>query len=139
MFGNRSSSSTKPTALGTLLQAATYGMTIPNVYGTTQIAPLPIWAANLRMGKCNSKKGKGAGGLKKKKAPPTYVENIDCLLASNPFDGILQTWDNGTKFPLNFLSQRTSLGASGQITITDPHFYTVVACTMELQYSGLFF
>ena len=139
MFGNRSSSSTKPTALGTLLQAATYGMTIPNVYGTTQIAPLPIWAANLRMGKCNSKKGKGAGGLKKKKAPPTYVENIDCLLASNPFDGILQTWDNGTKFPLNFLSQRTSLGASGQITITDPHFYTIVACTMELTYEGLFF
>jgi len=58
---------------------------------------MPIWAANLRKGG-SSKKGK------KGKRPPTYVENIDMLIGSNPISGILQIWKNvSDTYPLNFV------------------------------------
>jgi hypothetical protein len=127
----------KPTAFGTLMQASTYGMTIPTIHGTTQSNLLAIWAANLRQGKCLGKKGK-SGGLKKKKTPPSYVENIDFLIGSNPIDGILQAWSNSKRYPLNFVSQRFNAGGASSLTITDAQFYAVIAVTMELDLSGTF-
>lgn len=128
-------SAQKPTALGTLLQAATYGLAIPTIYGTTQTSVLAIWAANLREGSCHGKKKKG----KKKKAPPTYVENIDFLIGSNPIEGVLQVWNNATKYPLNFVSQSFSgifFGGGAHVTITDPYLYAVVAVTWEYHLTG---
>jgi hypothetical protein len=60
MIGGKVSAQQKPTALGTMLQASTYGMTIPNVYGTTQVPLLVFWAADLRKGKCHGKSGGGS-------------------------------------------------------------------------------
>lgn len=123
-------SAQKPTALGTLLQAATYGLTIPTVYGTTQTSVLAIWAANLRQGSCHGKK---------KKTPPQYVENIDFLIGSNPIEGVLQVWENSNKYPLNFMSQRfTSYNppTNGSVTVTDPYFYAVIAVTWEYRLTG---
>lgn len=59
MFSGKSAAQTKPTALGTMIQASTYGMVIPTIYGTTQTSLLVIWAQNLRQGQCIGKKGKG--------------------------------------------------------------------------------
>lgn len=127
----------KPTAFGTLMQASTYGMTIPTIIGTTQSNLLAIWAANKRQGKCLGKKGK-SGGLKKKKTPPSYVENIDFLIGSNPIDGILQAWSNSKRYPLNFTSQRFDAFGLNSVTITDAQFYSVIAVTMEFDLAGTF-
>src|ERR1700735_2683733 len=103
MIGGKAQSRQRPTALGTMLQASTYGMTLPTYYGTTRAALLATWAANLRQGG-SDKKGK-------KKGVQTYVENIDFLLGSNPIECVLQTWNNSTKFPLDFLVYRVAPGA----------------------------
>jgi hypothetical protein len=58
MIGGKGMSVHKPTVLGTLMQAASYGLTIPTIYGTTQSALLAIWAAHVRKGRCRGKKGK---------------------------------------------------------------------------------
>jgi predicted phage tail protein len=58
MIGGKAQANTKPTSFGTLVQASTYGATIPTIYGTTRVALNVIWAANIRQGKCNPKKGK---------------------------------------------------------------------------------
>lgn len=124
-----------PTAMGTLVQASTYGATIPSIYGTTQATLLAIWAANIRTGKCNQKKFKSL--FSKLKGPPQYVENIDFLIGSNPIDGFLQGWSNGTLYPLDFNNLRVA-GTGASYTIADPHFYAVVAVTAELVLSGTF-
>lgn len=126
----------KPTALGTLLQASTYGMAIPRIFGTTKAALLAIWAQNLRQGKCRGKKYKG-----KKKGTPNYVENIDFLIGSNPIDGVLQSYLNGGKYALNFI--RSQLFAPGIIlwataTISDPQFYMLLAVTVGVKNTGYF-
>lgn len=129
MHGKLNQASQRPTALGTMLQASTYGMTIPLIVGTIKAAFLWIWAANLRYGG-SGKKGKGKG----KKSPPTYVENIDALLGYNPILNVLQIWNNGTRYPLNLLSVDFESTVDGEVfapsyTITDPEFYAIVGMT----------
>lgn len=130
MQGFKSQASQKPTAMGSLLQASTYGATIPVGYGQTQSPMLAIWAANLRQG----------GGVKKfkqfKKGITNYVENIDFLLGHNPIMGVLQVVVNGGNYPLNFTSQSFSAAAgAGSYEVTDEHFYFVTAVTLTVDYS----
>lgn len=129
-WGRSNQASQRPTALGTLLQASTYGMTIPLIVGTTKTAFIWIWAANLRIGG-SDKKGKGKG---KKKSPPTYVENVDALLGYNPILDVLQIWNNGSRYALDFLSVDIVGLLGGQdfypsYTIADPNFYSIVGMT----------
>jgi hypothetical protein len=119
----------KPTALGTLQQAATYGATKPTNYGTPRSAPLAIWAANIRKGHSQKK-------FKSKKGPPTYVENIDMLVAANPVSTILQMWSNQSNaYTLDFKRVRIDAAAGGSwhdaIAISDPDFYAICAVTLE--------
>ena len=119
----------RPTAMGSLLQASTYGATIPTVYGMTQSPLLAIWAANLRQG----------GSIKKfkqlKKGITAYVENIDFLLGHNPIRGVGQVMNNGGNMPLTFTSTAFSPGINPHIVISDPHFYAVIAVTLTVNYS----
>ena len=128
ILGGKSQASTRPTALGSMLQSSTYGATIPMVIGTTRSPFLPIWAADLRIG-ASGKKGKGKG----KKGPPTYVENIDMLIGSNPILNVLQIWFNAVRYPLNFLTQDFPPVAGlvpTVFTISDPNFYALVGVTI---------
>jgi Putative phage tail protein len=135
VIGGKGMSIHKPTALGTLMQAATYGMTIPTIYGTTQSALLAIWAANFRKGHCRGKKGKN----KKKKSPPQFLENIDMLIGSNPIEGVLQVWENADKWPLNFLKYDYAVPASTRtVVIPDAHFYHLIAVTIDVLNAGNF-
>src|SRR6185437_14957317 len=135
MISGKTPASQRPTALGTLLQAATYGLAIPTGFGTTQTSILPIWTANLRQGSCRGKKKK----LLKKKSPPTYVENIDCLIGSNPIEGVLQIWENGKRLPLNFVKYDFSpVFNTRAVTIPDPFFYFLLAVTAEIENTGEF-
>lgn len=134
MQAGKSQGSTAPTALGSMLQAATYGQTIPVVYGMTMSPLLAIWAANLRQG----------GSTKKfkqlKKGITAYVENIDFLLGCNPIMGVQQMWNNGGTIPLTFTSHSftaTQFG-SGSFTIPDAHFYAVIGVTLVQNYSVTF-
>ena len=43
------------------------------------------------------------------KGVTNYEENIDFLLGHNPITGVLQMWNNGTPFPLNFVKYTTGL------------------------------
>jgi hypothetical protein len=135
MFSGKNQASQAPTALGSMLQASTYGMVIPVIYGRTQSPLLAIWANNLRKGG-SSKKFKQL----KKGGPPTYVENIDFLGGKNPILCPLQAWNNGTLLPLNFTTYSTSItsGSSGVITIPDAHFYAVIGVTLTVSYSETF-
>jgi hypothetical protein len=131
MLGGKTHSQTRPTALGTMLNASTYGATIPTIYGTTRSALLAIWAANLRKG--------GSSKKAKKKGITTYVENVDFLIGSNPIDGCLRMWLNNTgAAPLNFVNLVVSYPPSTGYTIVDPHFYFLVAVTVELLLTGTF-
>jgi hypothetical protein len=131
MLGGKSNSQTRPTALGTMLNVSSYGATIPNIYGTTRSTVLAIWAANLRKGS-SSKKAK-------KKGVQTYVENVDFLIGSNPIDGCLRMWLNNTGVaPLNFINLVVSFPPSSGYTIVDPHFYSLIAVTIEFLMSGTF-
>lgn len=143
MLSGKAQAATAPTALGSLLQASTYGATIPNIYGMTLSPLLAIWAANLRQG----------GSVKKfkqlKKGITAYVENIDFLLGSNPIVGVQQLWINGANIPLQFgavpgitgleLSNAT-LPTTVKLTTggDDPDFYAVIGITATLPYSVSF-
>lgn len=125
-----------PTALGSMLQASTYGATIPTIYGMTLSPLLAIWAANLRQG----------GSTKKfkqlKKGITAYVENIDFLIGANPIIGVNQLWINGGTIPLQLASYSQS-GASGSIAIIVPPvppngFYSVIGVTITSSYSVTF-
>src|ERR1700722_1502361 len=132
MLSGKSAAQARPTALGTLVQASTYGMVLPTYFGTVKGALLAIWAANLRKGGSSAKKGK-------KKSISTYVENIDFLIGSNPIQGCLQAWLNSNRYPLNFQTYRHQLiGSGGTITVPDSNFYAVVGVTVELTLSGTF-
>jgi hypothetical protein len=130
MISGKNQAGTQPYALGTLLQAATYGMAVPTIYGCTLSPLLAVWTANLREGGSN-KKFKNA-----KKNVTTYVENIDFLLGHNPILGVLQMWNNGGTIPLAFTTQ-TFTGA-GPWTITDSNFYFVVGVSVEESYNVTF-
>ena len=127
----KSQSAQRPTAMGSLLQNSSYGAAIPVIYGMTQSNLLAIWAANLRQGGGNTKKFKQI-----KKGITNYCENIDFLLGHNPIRGVIQVQDNGTNFPVAFTSQSFS-GSGGRqtLTVTDAHFYFVIAVTLEASYS----
>lgn len=146
MLSGKSQAATTPTALGSLLQASTYGATIPTIYGMTISPLLAIWAANLRQG----------GSVKKfkqlKKGITAYVENIDFLLGHNPILGVGQMWNNGSTIPLDFTAAsvggtppHTLASSSGHIQIgdfpggtPDPNFYAVIGVTIAVPYSVTF-
>jgi Putative phage tail protein len=136
MHGKLNQASTRPTALGTMLQASTYGVTIPLIVGRIKASFIWIWAANLRIGG-SGKKGKGKG----KKSPPTYVENIDALLGYNPILNVLQIWNNGSRYALDFLSVDFEGLLGGEdffpfYTIDDPNFYSIVGMTFICRGAG---
>jgi hypothetical protein len=140
MLSGKSQSGTAPYAMGSLLQAATYGATIPVIYGTTMSPLLAIWAANLRQG----------GSTKKfkqlKKGITAYCENIDFLLGHNLILGVLQMWNNGGTIPLNYTSVTFNLSGglldtfplSFNIGASDAFFYAVVGVTLAKTYSVTF-
>lgn len=130
-----------PTALGSMLQASTYGATIPTIYGMTLSPLLAIWAANLRQG----------GSTKKfkqlKKGITAYVENIDFLIGSNPIMGVNQLWINGATIPLALVTYATGgpgFPGWGQLQIgnfsgaPDPNFYSVIGVTSVETFSVTF-
>lgn len=135
MFGGKNQASTRPTALGTMLQASTYGLTIPQIYGMTRSPFLAIWANNLRVG-ASGKKGKAS----KKGGPSDYVEAIDFLLGHNPIMAMLQVWANSTKYGLDFVSTTSFTHSVGSAlyTITDANFLALVAIDVLLNYSVAF-
>jgi hypothetical protein len=131
MLSGKSLAQTRPTALGSMLQASTYGATIPTIYGCVKSPLLAVWAQNLRQG--------GSGKKAKKKGITTYVENIDFLIGSNPIQGMLQFWgNNNARYPLNFVKYDTTIGGASTITIPDPHFYFLIGVTAEVSLSGAF-
>ena len=131
MHSAKQQSATQPSAMGTLLQAATYGQTIPTIYGVTQSNVLAIWAANIRQGESN-KKLKNFFTELFTKQPPSYYENIDFLIGHNPILGVLQMWNNSSPIPLDFVS------VTGTLTVSDPDFYAVVGVTSTQSYSVTF-
>src|SRR5215471_1276821 len=133
MIGGKAHGRNRPTALGTMLNAATYGLTIPTIYGMTRSTFLAIWAANLREG--------GSGKKSKKKGVKTYVENVDFLIGSNPILNVAQMWSNNTNnYTLDVAVQSTAVGGFGAstITITDPDFYSVIGVTADVRILGIF-
>ena len=141
MMSGKNQASQQLTAFGSMLQASTYGLTIPVIFGLTQSPLLPIWAANLRQG----------GSTKKfkqmKKGVITYVENIDFLLGKNPILGALQMWNNGALLPLTVV--KWNYVGPGLVNIfvggsddgtgpPDPHFYAVIGVTVNVDFSETF-
>src|SRR5208282_128651 len=134
MGGGKNQASTRPTALGSMLQASTYGLAIPVVYGLTQSPLLAIWAENLRIGG-SGKKGKSS----KKGGPETYVENVDFLLGHNPILGVLQMWNNNDQYSVNLVSASIlpsgSMGVYGQpYVIADAHFLALIAVVADMNF-----
>jgi hypothetical protein len=131
MLSGKTQASVQPYAYGSLLQAATYGATIPIIFGRTQSPLLAFWTANLRQGG-SSKKGKAG-----KKGVTAYCENISFVGGHNPILGALQIWNNGTKAPLNFTTYSATL-SGGSITVPDAHFYAVIGVTITSNYVTTF-
>jgi hypothetical protein len=136
MFSGKNQSGQAPTAFGSMLQASTYGMTIPVIYGRTISPALAIWANNLRQGG-SSKKFKQL-----KKGITAYCENIDFLLGKNPILGTLQFYVNNGKYPLDFITFITSGSGRKQVGnfagLPDPNFYAVIGVTKTETYSYTF-
>lgn len=134
-----------PTALGTMLQASTYGMAIPVIYGMTQSNLLAIWAGNVFNGPAGHKKFKSVHSTKgAKKGAPDYYEQIDFLIGHNPILGVNQLWINGGPIPLAIASKTFTLpntpfdSAQVAYVVGDPNFYSVIGCTMSQPYSVAF-
>ncbi len=136
MFSGKNQSSQQPYAYGSLLQAATYGMTIPTIYGTTMSNLLAIWTANLRQGG-SGKKGKQSFS-QKKSGGATYIENIDFLIGANPILGVLQIWNNGGTIPLAFTTHVVTGTDIRSISIPDPNFYAVLGVSIADAYDETF-
>lgn len=129
MIGGKGNSRNRPTALGSLLNAATYNATIPTIIGMTRTTFLAIWAANIRSGGSNKKS--------KKKGITTYIENVDFLLGSAPIENVLRMWSNNTnRYLLNFLKYRSGIGPN--VTIPDSNFYALIGATAEVDISANF-
>lgn len=134
MFGKLSNSKVRPSALGTTLNSSVYGSAVPMYFGRTAGGLKQIWAANFRKGS-SGKKGKKAG---KKGAPPTYVENVDFLIGSNPIPSPLRFWGNeNDEYPLDFdvYSETRVAFAGTSFTIPDAAFYCLIAVTLTETYS----
>lgn len=132
MMAGKAQGTQQPTAFGSLLQASTYGMTAPVVYGRITSNLLATWAANLRQG------GSGKKFKQMKKGITAYCENITFLAGLNPILCSLQFWSNGTKWPLDFASVSFTVGSSPDFTITDSEFYALIAVTTTESYSATF-
>jgi hypothetical protein len=137
MMAGKAQASQQPTAMGSMLQAATYGNVIPVNMGLTLCPLNVIWANNIRQG----------GSTKKfkqlKKGITSYVENINFLACKNPAIYPFQMWANGGLYPLEFTSFSFSYQSSGQIwipnsTSPDPYFYAIIAVTVVSTYSETF-
>ena len=134
MIGKATDSILKAGAVGTMVNASTYGRTIPLIYGTVRSPLLAIWAANIRQGSSSKKK--------KKKGVQTYIENIDLLVGHNPLAQSLQWWTDANNFlPLQFKKATFTLSSSpawGEVVISDANFYGVVAVTVTASFSATF-
>lgn len=127
----------RPNAFGIMLSTSVYGSAIPSIYGRARVPMKLIWSNNLR---------KGSSGKKlksKKKGPPTWVENVDFLIGSNPLLSPLQVWDTqNTKNALNFVKWTGTAVTSGAdkatLTVPDTNLYVVLAVTMNVALSGTF-
>lgn len=132
MMAGKNQSGQAPTAFGSMLQASTYGMTIPRIYGRTASVMLATWANNFRQG----------GSVKKfkqlKKGITAYCEAITFLLGYNPILGTLQFWVNNAKYPLDFATQSATIGLTSEYDITDADFYAVLGVTITQGYSETF-
>src|SRR5580698_9264517 len=103
MIGGLKHSSQSPTALGAMLSASSYGMTIPRIIGTTKSPLLLTWLQNFRQGSPNAALLAVIGqhlGKKGNKKTSDYNANVDCLLGYNPILGVLQGWVGQAKIPL---------------------------------------
>ncbi len=130
MLGKAPDSILRAGALGTLINASTYGRTIPLIYGTTRSPIIAIWAANLRKAGSSKKAKLGKGAT-------TYAENIDMLLGHNPLLFPLQVWDNANTFyPL--IAKKHTFAVADTVTIPDADFYAVIAVTQTRTYDVTF-
>ena len=136
MIGKSPDSILKAGAIGTMVNASTYGRTIPLIYGTARSPVLAIWANNIRVGPSGKKKKSKLKGIN------TYNENIDFLIGHNPLFQPLQIWDNANNFfPLAFNKYTATLSASpgwGEVIVPDALFYAVVAVTVTVSYNAMF-
>ena len=138
-FGTKDQAGQRPTAFGTMLQASTYGMAVPQIYGMTMSNLLAIWASNLRKGSASNKKLKQF--LKKQQV---YIEGVDFLIGKNPIFGVNQLWINGSTIPLQLktatftIGYRTGGSPVGTYTIVDDNFYSVVGLSATGAYSVSF-
>ena len=131
MFSGKGQSQQKPTAMGSMLQASCYGLTIPNVMGLVKSPLYPIEAWNLRQGYSSGKKDK-------KKGIKTYVENVDMLLGSNPIVGYHAIWSNNDpKAGDYYTAEHPTIAASQtSVSISDPLFKGIVCVTLDVPISG---
>jgi Putative phage tail protein len=141
MSYGKAPSQTAPTALGVMLQASTYGMSVPVPYGRVRTPVYAIYGANLRQEGSSGKFGKSG----KKGGPPGYAMNVDFLIGCNPIGGVYGVWFNqygrmGTDTPdvpagvqdFNLVYQSGVNAGLGvyELTITDPHFAGIVNCVV---------
>lgn len=127
MLGGKSHAKTGPTIQGLMMQAAVYGKTVPVIFGCTKVPYFVTWMANLRKHHSGKKGKKG----EKKGAPPAYAANVDLLLGQNPLAGVLQVWNNKSKYPLDFkISEQAWDPFVTTYSTGDANFYAVVAVTL---------
>lgn len=127
MIGSKSSSSIRPVALGSTVQASDYGRVIPVTMGRTKTPLIVTWLANLRKAD-SDKTAKKILTLGLKKNQQGYVENIEFLTGHNPIMGILQCWANqNQRFPLKFAQ---AVGSS----VSDVNFYMIIGVTLGGSY-----
>ena len=137
MLGKMSNAAVRPTALGMTSQSSVYGSAIPTIIGRTRASMSMIWAANLRTGP-SGKKGKSGGG-KKSPTAPTYVENVDLLLGTNPIISPLQIQANQNDsflldigVPYGRYVTTRSTGSPQIISWTDTKFYCIIGVTITI-------
>src|ERR1039458_9576591 len=138
MLGGKSAAQVQPTAFSVMLQANSYGVVIPVIYGLAKSPMYGIWMNHLRKGQ-SDKKGKKA---EKKGKVPAYNVNADLLIGTNPILGVYQAWNNNEpRYRLDMTGEQTTvLGAfaSPSLPISDSHFYGVIAVTIDQSYDVTF-
>src|ERR1039458_2070424 len=118
-----------------MMQAESYGLAIPKVYGLSKVSVIPTWLANLRQAGSDKK------FKEKKKGPPTYNANIDMLLGHNPILGVLRAWaNNQDTYAVQTQSMTYSVPwyGSASVTIDDPNFLAVIGVYAILPYDVSF-
>ena len=132
MNGKSSNSQIRSTAIGLTSQSSVYGSTIPSIYGRMLSSMILTWAENLREEGSSNKKGASS---KKGGSTPTYAENVDMLIGTNPIISPLQLWRNQNE---SFLlteaihSVTVNSGSSQTILWADPLFYCILGVTVTV-------